>query len=148
MAVLVLKASGFDNRNAVDACQSGEVKCVQGTYEFTGATLKASDDVQLFKFPADHVPVDFILATDALGDGMTFNVGFLDGTSAADANEFLSVINCSAATWQRMSAIGTLEVAATAAERIVGAKVNSVGSAVPEGTMHFQLWYRHARYGT
>ena len=145
----VYKATGFDNRNANDACISGEVKCIQGMYEFDGTALVADDEVQLFKFPGDHVPVDFLIATDALAGGVTFNVGFVNGLSATTANEFLSAINVSAATWQRMSAaIGVLEVAATAAERIVGAKVNSVGGGSASGTMHFQLWYRHARYGT
>lgn len=144
----VYKAPGFDNRNAVDACISGETKVVQGTYEFDGTVLAADDEVQLFKFPADHVPVDFILATDALGGGVTLNIGFVDGASATPGNEFASATNVSAATFARMAAIGPLEVAATAAEQIIGAKVNSVGSGNASGTLHFQLWYRHARYGT
>ena len=109
MAVVSLKTTAITAQDAADdkIATSGPYECVlTGTLE-ANADDTAGSVYRMVRVPANFVPTEILLATDALGGSAAANVGVYkieeDGGAAVDATEFASaVVVSSAVAWTKV----------------------------------------------
>lgn len=124
---------------------TGELYSVRGSLTLP-STLALNDIVEMVKLPADCVPVDFIVDSDALAAStLAMSFGFTAGT-VAELRVATAIGNAAGIT--RMDSLLASRVAPVATgDRVVGAKVTTAGTTPAAGVLGFTLFYRAARFG-
>lgn len=99
------------------------------------ANLDVGDIVELAVLPAYHTVVDAILDTEALGAGVSVDVGIMSGAvgntdgTRTSGNELFSAQNASAAAVVRASKSSAFTIAPAGADRSIGVKVSAAVTA-------------------
>ena len=131
---------------APSATEVGEVKCNQGKYDLTAA-LVVDDVIDLCKLPAQHVPVDAILASDDLDDGAALVMKadiydpVLDSLTPLITNSNIG----QAGGMARMNAAGAVALAPVDYDRYLRITVTTgPGTGATSGAMRGLLMYRAA----
>jgi len=109
MAVVNLKTTAITAQDAADdkLATSGPYECaLVGTLE-TNADDTAGSVYRMVRVPANFVPTEILLATDALGGSAAADVGVYkieeNGGAVVDADEFASaVVVSSAVAWTKV----------------------------------------------
>ena len=95
--------------------------------------LAANDIIELAVLPAYHFPVDAVMVTDAMGTGVTFDVGIMSGDVGEDdgartsGDELFDGTNVENAAVTRMSKADGFTLASANADRSIGLKVLGAG---------------------
>ncbi len=99
------------------------------------ANLDVGDIVELAVLPAYHTVIDAILDTDALGTGVSVDVGIMSGAVGSQdgtrtcGNELFSAQAASAAAVVRASKSSAFTIAPAGADRSIGVKVSAAVTA-------------------
>ena len=131
--------------------QAGQMVASVGTVEAPD-TLAANDIVALCHLPAEHEVVDFMLQADDLDTGETPAITVSVGVLNADMTDLVASTNllttstvAQAGGVARAAVVAGLQLSASSANRVVGAKIVAAADTAATGTLKGVLFYRRAR---
>ncbi len=112
-----------------------------------GANLSISDIIELCYLPAGCTLVDYHLDHDALGAGVTADVGFMSGAVGDDdagrtsGNELYAAADVAAAGFKRASKVDALRDPANNNDRSIGIKIGGAGVTASDQVVALTLFY-------
>lgn len=131
---IIQSEHALGRKQAPYAAESNNV--VVAKYEVTlNSNIGATDVVELGILPAYSVVVDATLVTDAMGTGITADVGIMSGTPGAPddsrtvGNELYAAADVAAAAVTRLSKADAFRLAPTESDRALGLKVSGAVTA-------------------
>lgn len=134
MAIAIQSDWALGRKQAPTSREGGGV--VAQRFEATiDADLDVGDIVELAVLPAYHTVVDAILDTEALGTGVSVDVGVMSGSvgdpdgTRTCGDELFSAEDASAAAVVRASESSAFTIAPVGADRSIGVKVSAAVTA-------------------
>jgi hypothetical protein len=131
----------------ITASQAGQIVHDYGTVEVTTA-LAADDIVKLCNLPAEHELVDFMLLADDLDTYGTPTITISVGVLNADGDDLVASTNvltnstvAQAGGVARANLLAGLTLASSASDRIIAAKITTVGATPAAGTLRGHIQY-------
>ena len=131
---------------AVSGC-AGEV--VSQKFEFTvNENLAIGDIVEIGVLPAEHDVADMVAVVDAMGAGVTVDVGIMSGDygdtdqSRTSANEFFAGADVAAATVARMASATGFRLDSGRKDRSIGVKIGGAGVTASGQVITLEVMYR------
>lgn len=131
---------------AVSGC-AGEV--VAQKFEFTvNENLAIGDIVEIGVLPAEHDVSDMVAVVDAMGAGVTVDVGVMSGDygdtdqSRTSSNEFFAAQAVATATVARMSAASGFRLDSSRKDRSIGVKIGGAGVTASGQVITLEVMYR------
>lgn len=132
-----------DRRPAPTSTCAGHVVAARGKFTAEAdQTPVANDTFGMVILPAEHVPVDCIVHSDALDGAIVVDVGVI----GEDANAFMTGATALQGGLARMDEVAASKIAASASDRTVGFTVTTgAGGALSVGdSVTLELMYRVA----